>query len=120
MAEAEWNSPSAKARAPFPDAHCAVPTFYQQVLRQQDEGKVAFKKYLFALPSNKMAETFTVCVQADIPQDSAVTILVPLGNTAKLASAPTGGWPVKSMITLDNSLVDGKVSFNFELPLRQF
>lgn len=88
MADAEWNSPSAKARAPFPDAHCAVPSFYQQALSQQDEGRVTFKKYLFGLPSDRMTETFAVFVQADIPQDSAVIILVPLGNTAKLASVP--------------------------------
>lgn len=91
MADAEWNSPSAKARAPFPDAHCQVPTFYQQAWRQQDEGRITFKKYLFGVPSARMTETFAVFVQADIPQDSAVTILVPLGNTANLVSVPAGG-----------------------------
>lgn len=90
MADAEWNSPSAKARAPFPDAHCAVPIFYQQKLIQQDEGRFTFMKYLFGLPSDRMTETFAVFVQADIPQDSAVVTFVPLGNTAKLVLIPAG------------------------------
>lgn len=86
MADAEWNSPSAKVRAPCPVAHCAVTTFYQQPLIQQDEGRFTFTKYLFGLLSGRMTETFAVFVQADIPQDSAETTFVPLGMTAKLVS----------------------------------
>lgn len=38
------------------------------------------RKYLFRLPSTKIAMTFAVLVQADIPLDSAETIFVPGGN----------------------------------------
>lgn len=87
MADAERNSPSAKARAPRPVAHCAEPDLQQQALTQQDEGKFTFKKYLFRLPSGRRTEIFAVFVQADIPQDSAETICVPLGITAKCVSS---------------------------------
>jgi hypothetical protein len=42
-----------------------------------------FKKYLFGLPSGRMTEIFAVLVHADMPDDSAETIFVPLGMTAK-------------------------------------
>jgi hypothetical protein len=75
-------------------------------------GEVTFKKYLVLLPSGRMTETFPVVLQAERPQDSAETILVPFGRAvAKIISAPKSH-VLGRIYTFEDGLVNSEVSIN--------
>lgn len=69
------------------------------------------------MPSARTTETFAVFVQADIPQESADIILVPLGITKKLVSSSIDRWLAECSLTVNNGLVNGEISLEVYLPI---
>ena len=83
-----------------------------------DTKELTFIKYLFGLPSSRMTETLAVFVQADTPQDSAEMTFVPLGITMKLRSISADRLNTGYLFTLDNGLMNRKVSFDPYFPTK--